>query len=432
MLKRNQIKQVGKKIAEYEPLHSDAVAFHTSLVDYRWIFGGNQSGKTIANMMDCAMFAMQIHPVKKTPKQALIWVAIESWEQVRDILWQDYLKKVIPQWQIDAIRWGQSRVPRKIFMKNGNVIEFKAFNQGRELFQGRGVDAIYCDEQCHRDYQGIMDEMEARLMAKQGFMSWSMTPIIPQADLETRINDLPATDDTFHFDLNDNRKSRGGYISDKRIDNLIDQWAPEVQETRVKGLFTSFYGAVYKQFRRQRHLTKPFKIPKNWRRFRGFDFGFTNPFVCLWAAMDGDDNYYIYKEYYKAREGIHEHIKRVKELSKGETYQANFADPENAEDRSEMNKQGLKNKPAKNSVARGIEVVQEKLKVKKDGRPSLFIFENCKNLIRELGAYKYPKGTDRKSPSDLPAAVNDHTCDALRYVIFSIEKPRKKGKVYVG
>jgi len=428
-LSTSEIKWLGEAMAMYKPLGEPQEAFHKSLADILWLFGGNLASKTYTNMMDLAMLALDVHPFKHKP-QGLHWACIESWEQVRDILWAEYLEKFIPIHHIGDIRWGQDRVPRKLLLKNRHTIEFKAFNQGRELFQGRSIDSCHCDEQCHHDFQGILNEIQARLLAKKGFLSWSMTPIIPQPLLEERIEDLPSTDEPFYFDLNDNRISRGGYIPDERIDGMIAEWPEEVQATRIRGRFASFYGAVYKTFSRRVHVIKPFEIPKEWRRYRGFDFGFTNPFVCLWLAQDKDENWYVYQEYYRAKTGIGDHIAAVKMLSSNENYIASFADPENAEDRAEMRKANILTKVARKDIAKGIEIVQSKLKIKENGKPSLFIFNTCKNTCREMATYHYPKGTSSKNPKDIPQQKDDHTVDGLRYILYSVEKPAKKGHVY--
>ncbi len=429
MLTATNIKWLGEVLSLYKPIDDVQRGFHTSQANIRWFFGGNQSGKTHTNMMDLTLLALNVHPTRRTPR-GLHWVAIESWEQVRDILWEENLKIFLPSHHIANITYGQDKVPRKIFLKNGHVIEFKAFNQGRELFQGRAINSCHCDEQCHHDFQGIFQEIQARLMTKDGFLSWSMTPVIPQPFLEERIEELYATDDVFHANLNANRKSKGGYVIDKRVDEMIDEWPEEVQATRIEGRFASFYGAVYKTFSRQVHVINPFPMPKRWTKYRCFDFGFTNPFVCLWLARDGDNNWYVYREYYKAKTGISEHIANIKRLSGKETYLDSWADPENAEDRAELSKAGIHNRAARKDVAKGIEMVQSKLKVKANGKPSLFVFRSCRNTCREFATYHYPQGTNTKNPKDIPVQKNDHTIDALRYGIYSVEKPVKKGHVY--
>jgi phage terminase large subunit len=250
-----------------------------------------------------------------------------------------------------------------------------------------------------------------------------MTPILPQPELEERVEANVAVDDMFYCDLNLNRKSRGGYIEDAEIDAMIADWPMEVQTTRIEGRFAAFFGAVFKEYNRKTHVVTPFTIPKDWPRYRTFDFGFTNPFVCLWAAKDPDDNYYIYREYYQAKRTIGEHIPQVQRRSKGERYVRNIADPENASDREELERVGIVTEGANKDVARGIEEVQKKLKVKRDGKPSLFIFRDCRNLTRELSLYHYPKGTVSKNPRDIPVQKNDHTVDALRYLIYTLSSP---------
>ena len=427
MLSVRQIQQIGRSIAMFRPLGRDQKAYFKSQAAIRWMFGGNLSGKTYSNMIDLTQIVLNVHPFRQA--KGVHWVGIETWEQVRDILWEGYLKKFIPAHHILDMRWGVNKIPHKIFLDTGHTIEFKAFNQGRSLFQGRAINSAHYDEQCLHDFQGIFNETQARLITNQGFLSWSMTPIVPQTLLEERMENIPDTDEMFHFNLNDNRKSRGGFIDDKRIDDMIGEWPEAVQATRIEGRFASYYGAVYKSFNRNIHVIKPFKIPEGWMLYRGIDFGFTNPFCCLWLAKDKDENWYVYREYYKAQTGIQEHIANIKARSARETYIGTYADPENAEDRAELRKAGISTHIARKDVARGIELVQSKLKVKANGKPSLYIFNTCKNTCREMAMYQYPKGTASKDPKDLPLAKNDHALDALRYVIYTVERPRRKGHV---
>lgn len=427
-----QIEEVGEDIALYYPLGDEQCAFHKSLALFKWIFGGNQSSKTYTNMMDLALLTQDYHPVHYQPN-GIHWACIESLEQVRDVLWEPYLEKFIPSHAIvpGGIEYGQHKIPKRVFFKNGHQLEFKAFNQGREQFQGRKIDSIHCDEQCHHDFMGLFNEMQTRLLKKQGFLSWSMTPIRPQPELEERIEDLPDTDDVFYSNLNDNRISRGGYIPDKRIDDMITQWPEETQATRIAGKFASFFGAVFKTYSRQVHVVKPFRIPREWRRYRSFDFGFGNPFVCLWLAKDPDENWYVYREYFQAQTGIQEHIRNIKLFSKGESFIENIADPENPENRSAMRKAGIRTRAARNDIDRGIECVQSRFKVKGDGKPSLKIFRTCRNTLREIPGYHYAKGTNTKNPADVPVKKNDHTIDALRYALYTIDGKFKRGRAIV-
>jgi len=427
----DQIKRMGKAIALYKPLGLEQKGFHKSKASVKWLFGGTQSSKTYTNMMDLALLLHNFHPIRYVPN-GIHWACIESLDQVRDVLWEPYLKLFIPSYSIvnGGIEYGQHKIPKRIFFKNGHRLEFKAFNQGREQFQGRHIDSIYCDEQCVHDFQGILDEMESRLLLRRGCLNWSMTPVISQPVLEERIENLPDTDEVFQINLNGNRISQGGYISDKRIDDMISKWPEEIQAVRIRGEFASFYGAVFKTYSRRIHVIDEFRIPKDWRRWRSFDFGFTNPFVCLWLAKDKDENWYVYREYYQKQTGIQEHIRNVKLFSKGESYVDNWADPEDADARNEMRKAGIKTKAARKDIANGIELVQSKLKVKENGKPSLFILRRCKNTAREMAGYHYPKGTNQNNPKDIPVQKDDHTVDAVRYNLYSVDGLFRKGTVY--
>jgi phage terminase large subunit len=247
-----------------------------------------------------------------------------------------------------------------------------------------------------------------------------MTPVLHQQWLEERIRALPETDSVHYADLNDNRRSRGGYVDDREIDLMIAEWPPEVQETRIKGLFAAFLGAVFKTFNRDTHVVKPFEIPADWPRWRSIDWGFNNPFCCLWLARDSERRWYVYAEHYLAQETLAYHAERIKQISGRERYRCTWADHD-AQDRYEFEKLSIKTTPAKKDVHLGIEAVQSALKIQGDGRPRLFIFNTCKNLVREMTGYKWAEGTETKDAKDEPLKVNDHGVDALRYSIFGVE-----------
>jgi hypothetical protein len=410
---------------QYQPLTAPR-EFHRTQAKYRWLFGGNRSGKSESNIgFDLCAFALGVHPYRKTPKNAIIWAAANSWALVGKLLWKEKIQGYLPFGQIKSITWHNksAQIPKELRLCCGNTIELKAYEQSRKAFEGRAIDAFYGDEQCKSDSEAIWQEIQARLLDKNGFCAQSMTPIIQQQWLEERIRELQETDAVFYADLNDNRKSRGGYVDDKEIDLMISQWPAELQETRIKGLFAAFAGAVYKLFSHQAHVVRPFKIPASWRRYRAIDFGYNNPFVCLWLARDPDRRWYIYAEHYQARETLAYHAERVKQISGKERYVATWADHE-AQERCELQQLGITTRPAKKDIHLGIEGVQATLKVQPDGKPRFFVFKNCKHTIGEMGGYRWAEGTEKKDPKDLPLPVNDHCPDCVRYAVHSVEGSR--------
>ncbi|MHC4117019.1 MAG: phage terminase large subunit family protein [Planctomycetota bacterium] len=428
MLTNRQIRNIGKKILLYRALPAPR-EFHRSQAKNRWIFGGNRSGKSESCIgEDLCSYALGVHPYRRTRKNATIWAAANSWPLVGKLLWSEKIKAYLPMCQIqpNGISWHNKadEIPAELRLVNGNRIEFKAYEQGRKAFEGRAIDAFYGDEQCKSDSEAIWTEIQARLMDKGGFSAQSMTPIIPQVWLGERIDGLPETDDVFYADLNDNRKSRGGYIADEEIDFMISQWPAEVQETRVKGRFAAFAGAVYKTFNRKIHVIEPFEIPEGWTRYRVIDFGFNNPFACLWLARDPDRRWYVYSEHYQARETLAYHAERIKQISGKERYRVTWSDHD-AQDRYELQNLGIPTMPAKKDIHLGIEAVQAALKVQPDGRPRLFVFRNCRNTAKEMSGYKWAEGTETRDAKDEPLKVDDHCPDCIRYAIYGVE-----GKFY--
>jgi phage terminase large subunit len=155
----------------------------------------------------------------------------------------------------------------------------------------------------------------------------------------------------------------------------------------------------------------------------GVDFGYTNPAVILVVAIDNDDIFYVVDEFYRSGLTIKELITKGSKLRNKYKIEIFFADPSQPAYIREMNNEGLYTVPAKNDILPGISAVSEKLKIKQDGRPSLFIDKKCKRLIYELENYKYAeKERGNGAFAEIPVKKDDHACDALRYAVYSMKK----------
>lgn len=244
------------------------------------------------------------------------------------------------------------------------------------------------------------------------------------------------------------------HLATDYIENMMQTWSSERVQRELYANEDSFEGQVYTEFRRDTHVIKPFAIPKEWTRVVGADHGFRNPSAWIWGAVDGDDNIYIYREFYEKEWLIEEICKgkknpitkqRVKdkpgviELSKGEVISGIYIDP------STRARRGLKghsefdeyrvNLPndwplllADNEKTAGIEKVKQYLKLNpKTNKPRLYIFDTCSNLIDELTTYRYaelsPSRIGKINEKEEPQKVHDHANDALRYLIMSFPEP---------
>jgi len=221
-----------------------------------------------------------------------------------------------------------------------------------------------------------------------------------------------------------------------------------VRRERLRfGRWVAAEGVVYEEFDRGTHVVEPFPVPADWRRFRAVDFGYTNPFVCQWWALDPDGRAYLYREVYRAGRLVEDHARDIRRLTGGEPIEATVADHD-AEDRATLARHGIVTVAARKAVGLGIQAVQARLRKAGDGRPRLFVFrgalaERDESLAdarrpvctaEEFESYSWPKGADGKAVKEEPVKADDHGLDALRYFVMHIDSnaPTAASAVRVG
>lgn len=241
------------------------------------------------------------------------------------------------------------------------------------------------------------------------------------------------------------------HLPDGYVSGLMQTWSPERIKREIEGSFDAFEGMVYHEFRRDVHVIQPFVVPKEWTRIIGIDHGYRNPTAWVWGAVDYDENIYIYREFYE-REWLIEEIVTgnkkknkpgVMQLMQKEQISQARMDPSTRAARGT----GLsdwdtymdylpKDFPlmtANNEKTAGIDRVKSYLKINpKTNKPRLFIFNSCTNLVDEMSKYRYKELTSsqqgKMNEKEEPVKVDDHACDALRYLIMSRPEPPKEEK----
>lgn len=210
-----------------------------------------------------------------------------------------------------------------------------------------------------------------------------------------------------------------------------------VQGQRLcKGLWVQAEGAVYPSYNPLIHLISRFPIPDNWRRIRSVDFGYTNPFVCQWWAIDHDGRMYLYREIYWTRRLVEDHARQIVKLSEGEAIEITTADHD-AEDRATLERHGVPTVPAFKAITPGIQNVEARLAIAGDGKPRLFVFDDAlveqdvallndprkppTSTAEEFPGYVWPKGQDGKPIKEEPVDLNNHGMDTARYAAAHVD-----------
>lgn len=193
---------------------------------------------------------------------------------------------------------------------------------------------------------------------------------------------------------------------------------PDVMKKRMLyGLWVSNDGAVYDEFKEETHVVEPFPIPDDWMRIRAIDFGYTNPFVCLWGALDPDGRLYIYRELYQRQLRTAAAAQEIKRYTGNENIIFTVADHD-AQERAELESNDVFTEPANKQVALGIQSVKNRLTVQGDGKPRIFFFNNLKNTLSEISSYEWTSNGTK----DIPKKENDHAMDALRYMVMGCNR----------
>jgi hypothetical protein len=199
---------------------------------------------------------------------------------------------------------------------------------------------------------------------------------------------------------------------------------PEVQRKQfLDGNWEAFEDSSFPEFSKEVHVIKPFDIPRNWMRFRACDWGYSSPACCLWIAVDFDNNLFVYRELYTKKITADLFARKVLEQEHGEYIRYGVLDSSTWARRGDIGPsiaetmilEGCRWRPSDRSprsrIAGKLEI-HKRLKLDENtGYPSLFVLDNCVNLIRTLPMLP----TDKNNPEDVDTHAEDHAYDALRY-----------------
>lgn len=240
--------------------------------------------------------------------------------------------------------------------------------------------------------------------------------------------------------------------ADKEYLTRLNQLPEAEKKALLYGQWDIFDGQVFTEWknsphgyktRLNTHVIAPFDIPKEWRRFRSFDFGYTKPFAVLWFAVDQDGRAYAYRELYGCTQtpdtGVRWTAKRIAEKireiedneEKGQKI-VGYADPaiwnSTGSDQGSiadmMEKAGVYFEKGNNDRISGKMQVHYRLAFDDEGIPMLYFFDTCKGIIRTLPQLRY----DTVRPEDVDTRQEDHLYDALKYFLMSDPVPPKENK----
>lgn len=228
-------------------------------------------------------------------------------------------------------------------------------------------------------------------------------------------------DNPAFYDDNGEMTARGRvYLA--RLDQLTG-----VRRDRLRdGKWVSAEGAIYPLFSDDRNVHDWFKPPSEWRKFLAVDFGYTNPMVMQWWAVDPDDCMWMYREFYQTQVLVEDAAQIIKKFDDFWDLEAIVCDWD-AEGRATLEKHlnDYVTTAAIKDISTGIEQMQIRIQGFEHNRNAQMVFmrdsliqvdpllvEYGKPLrtIDEIPAYVWMPNNKEK-----PLGVDDHGCDTARY-----------------
>lgn len=291
----------------------------------------NQVGKTFVGGNAVAIHATGLYPDWWTGRRfkdaPLIWVGGNTIPNTRDLCQSELLGEAgdeeafgtgaVPKHLIGRITKyhgipdaAQSVLIKHKSGKNSKII-FKAYEQGKEAWMGKGVHYVWCDEEVPYD---VYSQCLRATVKFSGIVAITATPENGLTELVRAYNDeikpmqalIRATwDDASHLD-------------EETKEQILSGLLPHEREMRSKGIPVIGTGLIW-PIAEEEIQCEPFAIPKDWTRIAGIDFagagsdGHPTALTCM--AIDPEsDTAYVYDTYSEAGRTIPEHWLAMKRI----------------------------------------------------------------------------------------------------------------------
>ena len=126
-------------------------------------------------------------------------------------------------------------------------------------------------------------------------------------------------------------RKANGYLKIEDVLAQMRRSSRSAFESEMLCIRPSLENVVFAEFDPAVHIA-PVDYNQNLPLYRAIDFGFVNPFVCLWIQVDGNGTVRVIDEYVKSRQTIDAHADEIKNRTPcGEdNVIATFCDPAGA------------------------------------------------------------------------------------------------------
>ena len=352
---------------------------------------------------------------------------------------------------------------KEMTFPNGSVILFRYAQNEKDMdkYQGTEVDVLFMDEAtqfteeqfnrikaCVRGVNSFPKRIY--LTCNPGGIGHSFVKRL-FVDRKYNLGENPEEYSFIRSFVTDNKalmETNPDYI------RQLEALPPKLRKAWLEGDWNIFEGQFFEEFRdipehyldrKNTHVIEPFDIPREWRIYRSFDFGYGKPFSCDWWAVDFDGRAYLIMQLYGCTEIPNEGVKWYPDKIFSEIH------------RIETEHKWLRGKkiygvadPSIWDASRGEAIIEAadrnfvyfdkgdnkriagwmqchyRFAFDEDGYPMVYFFKTCKAAIRTIPLLQF----DMTNPEDLDTKLEDHFADSFRYFCMSrpIAPPKQEEK----
>lgn len=334
-LSTNRLKSYRPYAKQIE--HHDAGAVFSE----RLFMAGNQLGKTVAGGAEWAMHLTGRYPDNwagaSFAKAPLLWAGSVTGESTRD-----NPQRILIGPPAKEEEWGTGFVPQECILHRTravgvpnlldsvvirwggggdvqageSVLALKAYEKGREKWQGPTVDGVWFDEEPPED---IYSEGLTRTNNGQRgqFSQVTFTPLLGVSAVVSRFI-MPADGDPGkeHRHVTTMTIDDAEHYTAEEKAKIIASYQPHEREARAKGIPTLGSGLIFPVLEED-IVVAPFTYPDWWKEIAGIDFGWDHPTAAAQLVYDADkDVVYVTKDYRRREAPVVLHAEALKPWGK--------------------------------------------------------------------------------------------------------------------
>lgn len=358
------------------------------------------------------------------------------------VVWDDYQK-------LDLLRYckkAYSQHQGDMYIKTpwgSTVMVVSADNQDSLL--GEGLSHVIMSEAAKHSRTTWEQYIEPALSDLRGSADFPSTPqgfnwfhgmymmgqlfgIAPPPTEEAQSKYLDAKDyRSWQFPTWENAVRYPGGYDDPEIQRVKRVVSPVWFDQEYGAKFTALAGSIYDEWDEKKHVLEYYDYNPNHQNFLAFDYGFSNPTVCLDIQVDpATDTCTVWREYYSSGLSTPQHAQHIRTREQPQGYRVDgmWGDHRGPDEATIYSMTLGYGYVASEDVRWKLGVEQIK-RMLSHSPPKLKVTRNCTNLIRQMNNL-HVKEQSKNAKFDLQEntgdgniqhKVDDHACDALRYFI---------------